>query len=117
MPSDGGKAKRISFGKGRYGTPVWSPRGDMIAFTKMYKGNFHIGVMRKDGSQERLLTKAFIDEGPTWAPNGRILMFFRETSGVNGAPSLHTIEVTGRNLRKIELSSFASDPSWSSLLK
>ena len=117
MPSEGGKAKRISFGKGRYGTPVWSPRGDMIAFTKMYKGNFHIGVMRKDGSQERLLTKAFIDEGPTWAPNGRILMFFRETSGVNGAPSLHTIEVTGRNLRKIELSSFASDPSWSSLLK
>ena len=117
ISSKGGKAKRISFGKGRYGTPVWSPRGDMIAFTKMYKGNFHIGVMRKDGSQERLLTKAFIDEGPTWAPNGRILMFFRETSGVNGAPSLHTIEVTGRNLRKIELSSFASDPSWSSLLK
>ena len=44
-------------------------------------------------------------------------MFFRETPGANGAPSLHTIEVTGRNLRKIELSSFASDPSWSSLLK
>ena len=117
MSSKGGKAKRISFGKGRYGTPVWSPRGDMIAFTKMYKGNFHIGVMRKDGSQERLLTKAFIDEGPTWAPNGRILMFFRETAGVNGAPSLYTIEVTGRNLRKIQLSSFASDPSWSPLLK
>ena len=116
MPSNGGSAKRISFGNGRYGTPVWSPRGDMIAFTKMHKGNFHIGVMRKDGSQERLLTKAFIDEGPTWAPNGRIIMFFRETAGVNGAPSLYTIEVTGRNLRKIELSSFASDPSWSPLL-
>ena len=117
MPSKGGNAKRISFGDGRYGTPVWSPRGDMIAFTKMHKGNFHIGVMRKDGSQERLLTKSFIDEGPTWAPNGRILMFFRETAGVNGAPALYTIEVTGRNLRRIELSSFASDPSWSPLLK
>ena len=117
MPSKGGNAKRISFGDGRYGTPVWSPRGDRIAFTKMHKGNFHIGVMRKDGSQERLLTKSFIDEGPTWAPNGRILMFFRETAGVNGAPALYTIEVTGRNLRRIELSSFASDPSWSPLLK
>ena len=53
MPSNGGNAKRISFGDGRYGTPVWSPRGDMIAFTKMHKGNFHIGVMRKDGSQEK----------------------------------------------------------------
>ena len=88
----------------------------MVAFTKMYKGNFHIGVMRLDGSQERLLTKAFIDEGPTWAPNGRVLMFFRENAGANGAPSLYTIEVTGRNLKKIELSSFASDPSWSPLL-
>ena len=116
MSSKGGKARRISFGKGRYGTPVWSPRGDMVAFTKMYKGNFHIGVMRLDGSQERLLTKAFIDEGPTWAPNGRVLMFFRENAGANGAPSLYTIEVTGRNLKKIELSSFASDPSWSPLL-
>ena len=103
MSSKGGKATRISFGKGRYGTPVWSPRGDMVAFTKMYKGNFHIGVMRMDGSQERLLTKAFIDEGPTWSPNGRVLMFFRETAGVNGAPSLYSIEVTGRNLKKLKL--------------
>ena len=116
MSSKGGKAKRISFGDGRYGTPVWSPRGDMIAFTKMHKGNFHIGVMRLDGSQERLLTKAFIDEGPTWSPNGRVLMFFRETAGEDGAPALYTIEVTGRNLKKIELSSFASDPSWSPIL-
>ena len=116
VPSKGGKVRRISFGKGRYGTPVWSPRGDMVAFTKMHQGNFHIGVMRQDGSQERLLTKAFIDEGPTWAPNGRVLMFFRETAGVNGAPALYTVEVTGRNLKKIALSSFASDPSWSPLL-
>ncbi len=117
MSSKGGQAERISFGEGRYGTPVWSPRGDMVAFTKMYKGNFHIGVMRLDGSQERLLTKAFIDEAPTWSPNGRVLMFFRETAGANGAPSLYTVEVTGRNLRKLELSSFASDPSWSPLLE
>ena len=116
MSADGGSAKRISFGEGRYGTPVWSPRGDMIAFTKMHKGNFHIGVMRLDGSQERLLTKSFLDEGPTWSPNGRVLMFFRETAGANGAPALYTVEVTGRNLKKIELSSFASDPSWSPIL-
>ena len=77
MDANGGEARRISFGKGRYGTPVWSPRGDMIAFTKMQGGRFHIGVMRTDGSQERLLTASFLDEGPTWAPNGRVLMFFR----------------------------------------
>ncbi len=117
MPASGGDAKRISFGKGRYGTPVWSPRGDLIAFTKIEGGRFHIGVMRVDGSQERLLTASFLDEGPTWSPNGRVLMFFRENSGSNGAPQIYAVDVTGRNLRKLATPSFASDPDWSGLLK
>ncbi len=116
MPASGGQAKRISFGEGRYATPVWSPRGDLVAFTKMVGGRFHIGVMRLDGSQERLLTASFLDEGPTWAPNGRVLMFFRETSGASGAPALYSVDITGRNLRRVPTPSFASDPSWSGLL-
>ena len=82
MPASGGEARRVSFGDGRYATPVWSPRGDMIAFTKIDGGRFHIGVMRTDGSGEKLLTGSYLDEGPTWAPNGRVLMFFRESPGV-----------------------------------
>ena len=117
MSANGGDAKRISFGKGSYGTPVWSPRGDMIAFTKISGGVFHIGVMATDGSQERLLTRSFLDEGPTWAPNGRVLMFFRETAGANGAPSLYTVDLTGRNLRKVETPTNGSDPAWSKLLE
>ena len=117
MPASGGEAKRISFGKGRYGTPVWSPRGDMVAFTKLSGGRFHIGVMRLDGSQERLLTASFLDEGPTWAPNGRVLMFFRESRGANGAPQLYTIDVSGRNLRRVATDENASDPAWSGLLQ
>ena len=116
MPASGGEAKRISFGKGRYGTPVWSPRGDMVAFTKLSGGRFHIGVMRLDGSQERLLTASFLDEGPTWAPNGRVLMFFRESRGANGAPQLYTVDVSGRNLRRVATPENASDPAWSALL-
>ena len=84
MNVNGEGIKRISFGDGRYGTPVWSPRGDMIAFTKQSRGRFHIGVMRTDGSEERLLTASFLDEGPTWSPNGRVIMFTRETQGVGG---------------------------------
>ena len=117
MSANGGNAKRISFGSGSYGTPVWSPRGDMIAFTKITKGRFHIGVMRVDGSQEKLLAGSFLDEGPTWSPNGRVIMFFRETPGANGAPSLFSVDVTGRNLRKITTPTFASDPAWSRLLE
>jgi len=113
MPASGGEARRISFGDGRYGTPVWSPRGDLIAFTKINKGRFHVGVMRVDGSEERLLTSSFLDEGPTWSPNGRVLMFFRETRGVSGAPSIYSVDISGRNLKKVPTPEFASDPSWS----
>jgi len=116
ISTQGGDAKRISFGKGRYATPVWSPRGDLIAFTKIKEGKFHIGVMRVDGTKERLLTTSFLDEGPAWAPNGRVLMFFRETPGRAGAPSIYSIDISGRNLRKIKTSSFASDPNWSQIL-
>jgi len=117
MPAGGGEATRISFGSGRYGTPVWSPRGDLVAFTKQSKGRFHIGVMRLDGSEERLLTASFLDEGPTWAPNGRVIMFTRETQGANGAPALYSVDISGRNLRKLRTETAASDPSWSPLQK
>ena len=117
MPSKGGKPNRISFGDGRYATPVWSPRGDLVAFTKIRKGKFHIGVMRIDGTNETLLSTSFLDEGPTWSPNGRVIMFFRETAGAAGAPSIYTVDITGRNMRKLRTYSFASDPAWSPLLK
>ena len=116
MPAGGGEARRISFGEGRYGTPVWSPRGDMIAFTKQNKGRFHIGVMRTDGSEERLLTASFLDEGPTWAPNGRVIMFMRESAGSAGESALYSVDISGRNLRRVSTEGAASDPAWSPLL-
>ncbi|MCT4654572.1 MAG: Tol-Pal system beta propeller repeat protein TolB [Cohaesibacter sp.] len=116
MNADGSGVKRISFGKGRYGTPVWSPRGDLIAFTKQYKGQFQIGVMKTDGSRERILADGYHNEGPTWAPNGRVLMFFRESPGANGGPRLFSIDLTGRNEYRVPTPAFGSDPAWSPLV-
>jgi TolB protein len=116
MNSDGSNVRRISFGDGRYATPVWSPRGDLIAFTKMTGGEFAIGVMRPDGSGERVLTKGFLVEGPTWAPNGRVLMYFRQqrnATGGNDEPHLYSIDLTGYNEREIATPVGASDPAWS----
>ena len=119
MDGNGGNVRRISFGRGRYNTPVWSPRGDLIAFTKQLGGKFHIGVMRPDGSGERLLSESFLDEAPTWAPNGRVLMFFRETpsdaKGRGGSSRLYSVDLTGDNLQEVETSGDASDPAWSPL--
>jgi TolB protein len=120
MKNDGSGVKRISFGDGLYGTPVWSPRGDLIAFTKVRGGKFYIGVMRSDGSGERLLTENFYQEAPSWSPNGRLLVFYRETkAGKNGegfTAKLWSIDITGYNERELETETDASDPSWSTLL-
>jgi len=114
MNADGSDPQRISLGDGSYSTPVWSPRGDYIAFTRQMQGQFSIGVMRPDGSGERLLTTGFHNEGPTWAPNGRVLMFFRQNAGAGA--KIYTIDITGRNERQLRTPNDASDPAWSPLL-
>ena len=120
MGADGGGVRRISFGQGRYATPVWSPRGDLIAFTRFGGGSFAIGVMRPDGSGERILSESYYCEGPTFAPNGRVIMFWRETPsrdsrGSGFSARLHSIDVTGFNERAVGTPTDASDPAWSPL--
>ena len=114
MNADGSDVERISFGKGRYATPVWSPRGDYIAFTKMVNGAFYIGVMYPDGTSERILADGYLVEGPTWSPNGRVLMYFRQDRG--SPVRLYSIDLTGYNERRIVTPAEASDPAWSPLL-
>jgi TolB protein len=120
MNADGSDIKRISFGTGRYATPVWSPRGDLIAFTKFEGQNFSIGVMKPDGSGERILSNGFLVEAPTWSPNGRVLMFFRQTQsdskGRGGSTRLYSVDLTGANEREVVTTQDASDPAWSPLL-
>jgi TolB protein len=116
MNVDGSNQRRISFGEGRNGTPVWSPRGDLLAFTKQDKGRFDIGVMRPDGSGERVITSGYHDEGPTWAPNGRVLMFSREAQNNRGA-QIWSVDITGRNERHVLTPGAASDPAWSPLIQ
>lgn len=113
MNADGSNQRRISFGGGSHATPEWSPRGNLIAYTQV-GGGFRIGVMRPDGSGSRLLTNAWQDEAPSWAPNGRVIHFFRTPRG-EGLPSLYSVDVTGRMERRLPTPVGASDPSWSPL--
>ncbi|AHX11716.1 tol-Pal system beta propeller repeat protein TolB [Neorickettsia helminthoeca str. Oregon] len=116
MNANGASQKRISFGGGSYTAPVWSPRGDLIAFTTVRNRQFYIGVMKPDGSGERILATGHLVEGPTWAPNGRLIAFTREERSVNGKRSIskiYSIDITGKNERLLPTKHNASDPSWS----
>ena len=114
MRSDGSNVKRITFGKGIYGTPVWSQEGDLIAFTKMHKGRFYIGVMRTDGTGERLLTENYYQEAPSWSPNGRVLVFIEKLKLVRKekgfSAKLWSIDITGYNERRLSTKTDASGP-------
>ena len=120
MDSNGRNVKRISYGKGRYATPVWAPKGDLIAFTKMLKNKFYIGVISPDGSGERLLAEGYLVEGPTWAPNGRVLMYFKQKAPIDDGKSsnvnLYKIDITGFRETRLVTPSDGSDPAWSPLL-
>ncbi len=114
MNADGTNQRRITFFGGRAATPEWSPRGDQIAFTHI-AGNFRIGLMDPSGGNLRHLTDSWQDEAPTWAPNGRIIQFFRTEAGA-GRTSLWQVDLTGRNLRKLATPVDASDPAWGPVL-
>ncbi|OYY02804.1 MAG: hypothetical protein B7Y73_08265 [Acidocella sp. 35-58-6] len=117
MGADGSGVKRISFGDGQYAEPAWSPRGDLIAYTRWGSGGFSIGVMQPDGSGERILSQGFLVESATFCPNGRVIMFYRQTPRMSGHDSrLVTIGIDGFNERLVDTPTNASDPSWSPLL-
>lgn len=117
MSASGGEARRISYGSGHYGSPIWSPRGDVIAFTRIYQGRFSLGVMNPDGTGERILTEGFTVESPTFAPNGRALAFCRQSAagagGTGFTSTIGVIDVAGFNEHILPTATGASDPAWS----
>ncbi|MEM7701487.1 MAG: Tol-Pal system beta propeller repeat protein TolB [Pseudomonadota bacterium] len=110
MNADGTRQRRISFIGGRCATPEWSPRGDQIAFTRI-AGDFNVAVMTPGGRNVKVLTNGWQDEAPTWAPNGRIIQFFR-TARNSGRSGLWQVDLTGRNERRLPTPVDASDPAW-----
>ena len=110
MNADGSDERRVSFGSGAHAAAQWSPDGDRIAFTWRGGGTLRIGVMNSDGSDEHALTNGPADEGPSWAPSGRDLVFQR-SAGTRR--SLYRVSLGGGEPQQIATPQDASDPDWS----
>ena len=117
MPAQGGGAETLSpyeYGSGGYFTsPDWSPFGDLVAFHgRVERGRYHIIVANLDdgGRVIRRLTREGNNEDPSWAPDGRHLVFVGERSWGFG---LFVVDVSTGRLRAILGGRRVGLPDWS----
>lgn len=115
--SRGGEPRLVSeytYGRSGYSTsPSWSPRGPWIAYHTRAGGSHQIAVVGADGNGRRLLTNQGTNEDPSWAPDGRHLVFASPNRDGGGLFVLDT--VSGR-IRPLVKGRGLGLPDWSPLL-
>ena len=119
MPADGGESELISpfvYGEpGYYTSPDWSPTGSLVAFHGRSRGNFQIMVADADspGALVRQVTADGVSEDPSWAPDGRHLVFSGWRDSGRG---LFVIDSSTGRLRPVVLGGDLLVPDWSPTL-
>jgi TolB protein len=112
MNADGSGQRRISFTGGSHGSPAWSPKGDLIAFSRWNGATLSIGVIAPDGTGERMVTRGWQDERPSWAPDGEFIVFQRTQQG-SGQVWPYTVSLNGSEPKRLAIPQAGSDPDWS----
>jgi TolB protein len=117
MPAEGGSAETLSpyeYGGGGYFTsPDWSPTGDLVAFHgRIERGRYHILVasLEQGGRVLRQLTSEGNNEDPSWAPDGRHLVFVGERSWGYG---LFVVDAASGRIRALMSGRRIQVPDWS----
>jgi len=120
MPAQGGPAETLSpyeYGNGGYFTsPDWSPVGDLVAFHgRIERGRYHILVanLADNGRVIRQLTSEGNNEDPSWAPDGRHLVFVGERSWGYG---LFVVDASTGRLNTLLTGRRVGVPDWSPAL-
>jgi TolB protein len=113
VASSGGTAKRVTFEGDYNARAVHSPDGKRVAMIHGSRGSYRIGLLELDTGALRVLTETRLDESPSFAPNGAMVIY---ASGGRGG-TLEAVSVDGRVRQRLSVSSGAvREPAWSPFL-
>jgi TolB protein len=113
MPAEGGQAQRLTF-EGSYNVrPRFSPDGKSIAFVQREAGRFRIAVLEIGSGQVTVLTDGVLDDSPSYAPNGKMILYEAQ---VGGRGQLAAVSSDGRvRQRLVSSAGDVRDPAWGPL--
>ena len=107
----GRKAKRITFEGAYNAAPDVSPDGRYLALVHNGGNGFRIAVMDLRSGAMRVLTKGNLDEGPSYAPNGKMIIY---ATSERGRGVLAAVSADGRVKQKLRLAGGdVRAPAWS----
>jgi len=111
----GGEVQRITF-EGSYNvTPRPSPDGRSLAYVSRNSGRFQLTLMDLATKQTQVLTDSAKDESPSFAPNGRMIIYATE---VGGRGVLAAVSADGRVKQKLSVQAAdVREPSWGPFVK
>lgn len=112
---DGGRPRRVSF-EGKYNSRArFSPDGKLLAMVHGDSAGYHIAVLELGTGTFRVLTRNRLDEAPTFAPNGRLILFATK-EGNRGV--LAAVSSDGRVSQRIpnEGAGDVREPAWGPFL-
>ena len=115
MPANGGGAQRVTFNGDYNISPRLSPDGKLLAYVGRRGGQFKVHVLDLASGQETPVTDTVRDESPSFAPNGRMLLYATE---VNGRGILASASVDGRVRTRLSgPSGDIREPTWGPFIK
>jgi len=114
VPSSGGQAKRLSYEGELNAAPAVSADGRKIAMVNGERGHFRIAVLDLQSGETQVLTNGKLDESPSFAPNGSMIIYATEEKG-RGV--LAAVSDDGRVRQTIVLEEGeVREPDWSPFL-
>ena len=115
VPVTGGAPERLTFDGSYNVTPRYAPDGRSFVFIQRNSGRFNVALQDFTSKQMQLLTENGVDESPSFAPNGRIILYATE---IRGRGILATVSIDGRVRQRFSAEAGdVREPAWGPILK